>query len=132
MAAQRVLTLAFSVLAVVLLGAGPAAAVSQETVLTATTADGETGTPPGKVATLTCEPTGGTHQQRAKACAQLVAAHGQVANLAGDPDSQVCTMDYRPVTVTLKGIWQGQPLAYQKTYGNGCVLRGMTGDVFAL
>ncbi|MGO1051074.1 SSI family serine proteinase inhibitor [Crossiella sp. CA198] len=130
MAAQRVLTLAFSVLAVVLLGAGPAAAVSQETVLTVTTAEGEAGTPPGKVATLNCDPAGGTHQHRAQACAQLSAAQGQVANLAGDPESQVCTMDYRPVTVTLKGIWQGQPLAYQHTYGNGCVLRGKTGHVF--
>ncbi|MCK2237956.1 MULTISPECIES: SSI family serine proteinase inhibitor [unclassified Crossiella] len=129
MAAQRVLTLAFSVLAVVLLGAGPAVAASQETVLTVTTAEGEAGTPPGKVATLTCEPTGGTHQNRAHACRELTAVQGNAAQLDVNPD-QACTMEYFPITVTLKGTWQGREVAFSSTYGNGCVLHGKTGPVF--
>ncbi|MGW0522164.1 SSI family serine proteinase inhibitor [Crossiella sp. NPDC003009] len=128
MAAFRIPALAFSVLTAVLLVAGPAAADSQDSALTVTFAEGEKASPPGKVAALLCEPTGGTHPNKDAACARLAEVDGRVESMT--EESMACTMDYRPVTVTLKGNWQKRPVNFTRTYGNGCVLRSQTGPVF--
>src|SRR5688500_9486424 len=108
MAAHRVPTLAFSMLAAILLVAGPAAADCQDSALVVTVAEGEQASPPGKVADLRCEPTGGTHPHREDACARLAEVDGRVESMT--EESMACTMDYRPVTVTLKGNWQKRPV----------------------
>ncbi|MCO1578234.1 SSI family serine proteinase inhibitor [Crossiella sp. SN42] len=128
MAAFRVPALAFSVLTAVLLVTGPAAADSQDSELTVTFAEGERAAPPSKVADLRCEPTGGTHPHRDAACTELAKVDGRVESMT--EESMACTMDYRPVTVTLKGNWQKRPVDFTRTYGNGCALRSQTGPVF--
>lgn len=70
--------------------------------------------------TLECNPTGGTHPTPDDACSKLTAVNGNFALLP--PVTGVfCTAYYDPVTVTVSGYWQLQPVSYTKTYTNDCV-----------
>jgi hypothetical protein len=85
-----------------------------------------------RVASLSCEPPGGSHPNAAGACRDLAAARGNFAELPGDPDMDACIEIYDPVTVFALGLWRGQPVWYGYRYGNSCILRAATGPVFAL
>ena len=104
------------------------AKAAQKTRLVLTVAKGETPRPAAGRATLTCGPVGGSHQRAAAACGQLKRVKGDFAALR--VTDAMCTMQYEPVTVTAKGDWKGKKVAFQRTYGNGCVLSTETGSVF--
>ncbi|MCO1580795.1 SSI family serine proteinase inhibitor [Crossiella sp. SN42] len=113
------------------LTAGPVnAGPAQSSRLTLTIAEGEDPAPIAHRRTLTCQPPGGDHPRAAAACADLTRANGDLARLPGDPAHPGCPRDYRPVTVTARGHWQGRPVRFQRTYPNQCVLTASTGPVF--
>ncbi|MFI6578806.1 SSI family serine proteinase inhibitor [Nocardiopsis sp. NPDC050513] len=66
---------------------------------------------------------GGTHPRAAEACSAIARA-GSIAAVPADP-AAVCTLEYRPVAATALGAE-----AFQKTYGNGCLLRAAKRAVF--
>jgi hypothetical protein len=78
--------------------------------------------------TLTCGPDGGTHPAPVVSCRNLTAAGGNIARIADN--SRICTMIYAPVTVTAAGTWNGHPVAFSRTYGNRCAVRGAAGGLF--
>lgn len=78
---------------------------------------------------LLCDPPAG-HARAADACAELGAAGGDIGRIP--PKDAICTMQYAPVTVRARGEWSGRPVAYERTFSNGCVLAARTGSVFAL
>ncbi|MEA5366568.1 SSI family serine proteinase inhibitor [Amycolatopsis sp., V23-08] len=67
---------------------------------------------------LTCEPAGGTHPKRERACAVLEGVNGDFARITAR--HQACTLIYAPVEVTAVGTWRGRPASYRTTYGNRC------------
>ena len=78
---------------------------------------------------LACEPAGGSHPNATQACEDIVAAQGDFDSLTAD-ESTACTMEYRPVVATAEGTWRGEPISWQREFGNGCTLRTATGTVF--
>lgn len=78
---------------------------------------------------LACEPAGGSHPNASQACTDIVAAQGDFDSLTAD-ESTACTMEYRPVVATAEGTWRGEPISWQREFGNGCALRSATGAVF--
>lgn len=78
---------------------------------------------------LTCEPTGGTHPNRDKACEVLVRANGDFARISSR--HQACTLIYAPVDVTVAGSWRGKPVAFRTTYPNHCIANRDSDEVFA-
>jgi hypothetical protein len=62
-----------------------------------------------RLASLTCEPTGGTHPWAADACAQIAKVGGDIAAI---PASGGCVDIWEPVTITARGTWQGKALDY--------------------
>ncbi|WP_333775502.1 SSI family serine proteinase inhibitor [Streptomyces sp. IBSBF 3136] len=85
---------------------------------------------PAQSALLLCDPPLG-HPHAVRACAQLAAAHGDIARI---PYAQgvFCPMIYAPVTARAQGRWHGRPVAFRETYSSKCVMRARTGEVFAL
>lgn len=71
----------------------------------------------------------GTHPLPFPACADLSAARGDFDALPGQPG--VCRDPYRPVVVTARGEFHGQPVHWRKKFANPCILRAATGPVFA-
>jgi len=69
--------------------------------------------------TLECDPAGGTHPTPDAACASIAAVNGQFGQLPSVPGG-FCTADFAPVTVTVTGNWQSQPVIFTKTYTNDC------------
>jgi hypothetical protein len=100
------------------------------TMLTLTVAKGETAKPAQRLASLTCQPAGGSHRQARDACTELAKVGGNFdrLQLAGG----VCTMQWDPVTVTASGRWKGRKVTYTHTFGNACTLSTTTGAVFSL
>ena len=80
-------------------------------------------------AVLTCEPTGGTHPKRDKACDVLVRADGDFSRISAR--HQACTLIYAPVDVTVVGTWRGKPVSFRTTYPNRCIANRDSDDVFA-
>ncbi|MET8845881.1 SSI family serine proteinase inhibitor [Amycolatopsis sp. NPDC004625] len=78
---------------------------------------------------LTCEPTGGTHPKRDKACAVLSDAGGDFARITAR--HQMCTLIYAPVDVTAIGTWHGKPVSYTTTFPNRCEADRDSDGVFA-
>jgi hypothetical protein len=78
---------------------------------------------------LTCDPTGGTHPQRDKACAVLSSVGGDFSRITAR--HQACTLIYAPVDVTVVGTWQGKPVSYRTSYPNRCAANRDSDDVFA-
>ncbi len=78
---------------------------------------------------LTCEPNGGTHPKRDKACAVLAGANGDFSKI--NARHQACTLIYAPVDVTAVGTWRGKPVSFHATYPNRCAADRDSDDVFA-
>ncbi|MGC5563491.1 SSI family serine proteinase inhibitor [Streptomyces sp. FR-108] len=78
---------------------------------------------------LLCDPPRG-HEQAARACEELRAAHGDVGRIP--LKDTFCPMVYAPVSVSARGEWGGHAIAYEETFANSCVLSARTGAVFAL
>ncbi|MFF5975584.1 subtilase-type protease inhibitor [Streptomyces sp. NPDC012769] len=86
-----------------------------------------------RAVTLTCAPTpGGTHPDPEAACAELAAADGDFDRLTVLPADRPCTREWDPVTVTGDGVWQGQRVSWEATYGNPCDFRARTAESAAL
>lgn len=101
--------------------------------LVLTIADGETAATatPLRAVTLTCAPTpGGTHPSPAEACAELRAVGGEFSALRGDQE-RACVKIYNPVVATAEGVWEGQRVRYERTFGNTCDLANQAGPVFS-
>jgi len=85
---------------------------------------------PQRAVTLNCAPTAsGTHPAPAQACAELRAAGGP-DGLAPASDVR-CTKEYDPVVVTVDGVWQGERVSYERTFGNACVKDSYGSSVLA-
>lgn len=88
-----------------------------------------------RAVTLSCAPTpSGTHPAPARACAELSAVGGDLAQLPRMWANETpCTHQWDPVTITGEGVWQGKRVNWTATYGNECEMHaGMTGgSVFA-
>ncbi|WP_344119570.1 SSI family serine proteinase inhibitor [Planosporangium flavigriseum] len=98
------------------------------TTLLLTAARGEDGDRVDRTAVLTCAPAGGTHPAASQACGELSSVAGEVAALSEGSGS--CILMYDPVTVTLRGWWQGEEKYFRATYSNSCVLHRQTHAVF--
>jgi hypothetical protein len=78
---------------------------------------------------LTCDPAGGTHPKREKACDVLESVNGDFDRIPGR--HQACTLIYAPVDITVVGSWRGKPVSFQTTYANRCEAVRDSDDVFA-
>ncbi|MEU6089403.1 subtilase-type protease inhibitor [Streptomyces sp. NPDC047085] len=86
---------------------------------------------PERAVTLNCAPTAsGTHPDPARACAELRGVGGDFSALK-TRDDVWCTKLYNPVVVTVQGVWQGQRVSYERTFGNSCVKDALDSAVFA-
>ncbi|WP_258177561.1 subtilase-type protease inhibitor [Streptomyces solincola] len=82
---------------------------------------------PQRAVTLTCAYVpAGTHPRPAGACDALRQADGRLSGLQDTGTS--CTLDLRPVTVTLQGVWQGRRVDEARSFSNDCV-RGAYGPL---
>lgn len=69
--------------------------------------------------TLTCDPTGGTHPNRARACALLAADGAQL--MSNRPTGLMCSMVYGgPERATVSGLLDGQRVRKQFARTDGC------------
>jgi hypothetical protein len=99
-----------------------------------TLSPGKNATPAKRTAFLACNPPSGSHPNAKLACRDLTEADGDFTLLSEHNSGsapQMCTAIYSPVTVTAKGRWNNRPVIYQGTFGNECVMRRATGNVFA-
>ncbi|MGW3470524.1 SSI family serine proteinase inhibitor [Saccharopolyspora sp. NPDC000995] len=78
---------------------------------------------------LTCEPTGGSHPYANDACQALKDVNGDFTKLT--TKQSACPLNYKPVTLSAKGRWQGKPVTFEKTFPNDCVAGAATGKVFS-
>ncbi|MDI3421509.1 SSI family serine proteinase inhibitor [Streptomyces luteolus] len=126
-------------LCAIALGAQPVAAASESAPkpmrpgakLTLMKHDGRYSTVPSEAsfALLTCNPPGGTHPTPRTACRLLRDVNGNIHKLDKNPD-QMCTKQYRPVTVHAYGHWHGRHVNQWKTFANSCEAEAATGEVF--
>jgi hypothetical protein len=70
-----------------------------------------------RVATLTCDPTGGTHPRAAEACKDIAEAKGDIAAVPPYPRTG-CLPVWQPVTVTVRGTWGGQVIDFTDDAGS--------------
>ncbi|GAB1694556.1 SSI family serine proteinase inhibitor [Krasilnikovia sp. M28-CT-15] len=106
--------------------AAPTAPASDSALVLAVLPADHSGVPP-RLATLECDPDGGSHAAAGSACDDLRMVDGDIAALAEDG---ICTREYQPVTAIAVGTWEGNPVAYRETFSNRCLLLHATGDVF--
>ncbi|MFI5492024.1 SSI family serine proteinase inhibitor [Actinoplanes sp. NPDC051859] len=78
---------------------------------------------------LRCDPAGGPHPKKGKACAALAKVNGNPAKLK--PANTMCTMEYAPITAEITGKWQGKKVKWTQQYGNPCEMTRATGVVLA-
>ncbi|WP_240107271.1 subtilase-type protease inhibitor [Streptomyces sp. MUM 203J] len=100
--------------------------------LVLTVAKGEIATEstPLRAVTLTCMPApGGTHPAPEEACGALYDVQGEFSSLQGD-SQRACVKIYDPVVVTAQGVWEGQRVDFERTFGNACVLGAEGTSVF--
>ena len=96
-------------------------------VLTVGRGESATATTADRAVTLACAPAAsGTHPAAARACAELRASGGDFDTLAGRGKG-MCTREYRPVVVTVDGVWQGRRISYERTFANECVKNNSQG-----
>jgi hypothetical protein len=93
-----------------------------------TIANGEESEPVQRAVMLRCTPAGGDHPAAADACDALEAAAGDFTAIT--KGASYCAKDFRPVTVTARGVWQGALVDKRATFSNACVLTRATGQVF--
>ncbi|MFE7789354.1 SSI family serine proteinase inhibitor [Streptomyces sp. NPDC057460] len=70
----------------------------------------------------------GHHPKAAEVCAALDEAGGDFDRLPGDP--HLCPLIHDPVTVTAKGMYDGDTVDWQRTYPNACAMEAAAGPVF--
>jgi subtilisin inhibitor-like len=80
-----------------------------------------------KSATLTCLPTGGTHPYAELACADLMAAGGDISKIAPVPGHIMCPPVYIPYQLKAVGWWGWRPINYSRTAANDCDARAAAG-----
>lgn len=86
-----------------------------------------------RAVTLTCTPkASGTHPSASAACAELRAVNGEFAQLVGKQAGMACTKEWKPVVVTVDGVWQGRRVAWSATFGNSCEMRASVSEGAAL
>ncbi|WEO93803.1 subtilase-type protease inhibitor [Streptomyces sp. FXJ1.172] len=86
---------------------------------------------PERAVTLSCAPTAsGTHPDAVRACAELRGTGGDFSALKA-AGNVWCNKLYDPVVVTVQGVWQGQRVSYERTFGNACEKDSIVGGVFA-
>jgi hypothetical protein len=103
-------------------------APARPSVLVLTIAKGEVPEPVDRAVSLGCAPRSGDHPLPASTCSALAAVRGDITKLS--PDSRPCTYEYRPLTVTARGVWNGELTEFQTTYPNRCVMLRATGTLF--
>ncbi|MEV0593546.1 SSI family serine proteinase inhibitor [Nonomuraea cavernae] len=81
-----------------------------------------------RVYRLTCDPDGGNHPNATAACGALRSVDGQISRLRR-PDA-VCTREYAPTKVSVKGKWRGTNLSFSGSYPNSCLARAAVGAVY--
>ena len=65
------------------------------------------------------------------------AAGAELRGVGGDfaalkaRDDVWCNKLYDPVVVTAQGVWQGQRVSYERTFGNSCERDAVGGSLFA-
>ncbi|MGH4034075.1 subtilase-type protease inhibitor [Actinomycetota bacterium Odt1-20B] len=75
-----------------------------------------------RTVSLGCAPSvTGDHPHAVKACEDLMRVDGAFDSLAGLNQNKACTLEYRPVTVTVDGYWKGKRVSYEHTFPNTCV-----------
>ncbi|MFI6014146.1 subtilase-type protease inhibitor [Streptomyces sp. NPDC051243] len=105
--------------------------------LVMTTGKGETAatTAPERAVTLNCAyTTSGTHPDPRQACADLDRVNGdldRLSTLHGNGTGQHCTKEYRPIVVTIQGVWRGTRVNYEHTFANSCIKENQGASVFA-
>lgn len=82
------------------------------------------------VVRLECQPSGGTHPHANNACRDVSLARGNFDRLPGDPQMIACTMEFRPMIASARGMWHGKRVHWQHQYPNPCVLVSKAGKVF--
>lgn len=121
--------IAAAALATVAVAPAASAAPARSTMLVLTVAAGETSATADRLATLTCNPTGGSHPLAAQVCSALTVVDGAPRMLDAD-QNVMCTRIYQPVTVTMFGLAGGRFVDYEHTFGNACEMHATTGSLF--
>ncbi|OIJ68894.1 protease inhibitor [Streptomyces mangrovisoli] len=86
---------------------------------------------PERAVTLDCATRpSGTHPAAADACAELRGVNGDFDALKARDDVR-CTKLFDPVVITVQGVWQGQRVAYERTFSNACVKDSYGTSVYA-
>ncbi|TGA96008.1 subtilase-type protease inhibitor [Streptomyces sp. MZ04] len=86
-----------------------------------------------RAVTLTCTPkASGSHPSAAAACAELNEIDGEFAQLVGTSSGVACTKEWKPVVVTVDGVWQGRRVAWSATFSNNCVMGASLSEGAAL
>lgn len=85
-----------------------------------------------RAVTLSCQPTPtGTHPAPARACAELRAVNGEFQALTETSEpGRMCTKEWRPVTVTAEGVWDGQRISYAHTFANNCLKNAAATELY--
>ncbi|MGP9022485.1 subtilase-type protease inhibitor [Streptomyces sp. BR1] len=100
-------------------------------VLTVAPGTGDDGASVMRAVTLSCAPgASGTHPDAKGACAELARMNGDFTALIAGQPARVCTKEWKPVTVTADGVWQGQRVSERHTFGNPCEKLAGQGVVF--
>ena len=110
--------------------AAPTPSGDGPSILVMTLADGTPDAPrASRTAILQCgDQAGGDHPAPAASCATLQA---DGLDFTATPTLQImCPALVQPVTVTVIGVWNGNPVDYQRTYPNNCLMRRATGQLF--
>ncbi|MEV7192383.1 subtilase-type protease inhibitor [Streptomyces sp. NPDC093510] len=86
-----------------------------------------------RAVTLTCAPRpAGTHPAAAAACAELTKVNGQFAALVTTAPDAICTKEWRPMTVSVSGVWNGKHVNWSSTFANQCEMKAGLGESAAL
>lgn len=90
---------------------------------------------PERAVTLNCAyATSGTHPDPRQACAELDRVNGdldQLATLRAHDTGRFCTKEYRPIVVTVQGVWRGTRVNYEHTFANSCIKETQAASAFA-
>ena len=78
---------------------------------------------------LRCDPAGGAHPKKGKACQALAAVNGKPEKLK--PAPIMCTLEYAPVTAQIEGTWRGRKVDWTHTFGNACEMARTMGVIMA-
>ncbi len=84
------------------------------------------------VATLHCNPPGGSHPNRVDACAEIKSAGGELDKLPGRQTFAACAKIYLPILAKANGLAEGKNVDYRRRFPNRCEMGVATGSVFEL